>query len=282
MKGYLVVVILAVIMIACNDSSKINESKNLNMNTKSNINSQDSFKLFPVFVERVNLKRKEYKFSIYSFYSMPKEMYNDSSYYCIGNYLFAFNQKGVAIDSLLLVGGLIKCEYDVIFQDFTKQLQFSNPIFCISSASGSDHYHSEFIEFSNGSLKKLFELNYKPLKLYRKDKHTISGLIKDRDELVNDFQDYPFSVSLDNYQVTYEKPVNQKINYQTEVIENFRGYLLSLNNIKTEYLVKKGTSILVDSLNREKKTVRIVIHDTLVVYVPFDIIKNKILVNAAG
>jgi len=141
---------------------------------------------------------------------------------------------------------------------------------------------NEFIEYKNGSLKKLFEIfDYNPVKLERKDQHTLIGFVKDRDEVVSNFQDYPVIVSLDDYSVKIERPSKQKIGYETVALSDFEGYQVN-ENFKTRYLVRRGTIVLIDSINRRTNIVRITINDTIIIYVPVSKIKDKVQENIAG
>jgi hypothetical protein len=241
--------------------------------------NHDKEKYFSVVRGQIN--SKEWSIIVKSVYILPDSLRYDSSFYCKGNFLFVINNRGIVLDSIELAEG---CEDGVIVQDVTKQLHFRNPLFSISTPAGSDNYTSEFIGYSNDSLKKLFEIFEfgHPATLQWKDEHTLTGFVKNRDELVYSFQDYPITVSLDNYEVKYEKPEKQEISYTTEALDDVSGYRLSLNNQKTKYLIKKGTTILIASLNRITNTVRIIVQDTIVIYVPFTNIKDKVQVNAAG
>jgi len=77
------------------------------------------------------------------------------------------------------------------------------------------------------------------------------------------------------------RPDNQKIGYETQVLSDFEGYQI-LNKIKKKYLVKEGTTVLIDSLNRKTNIVRIVVNDSVTIYVPLLELKDKIQENSAG
>ncbi len=257
---------------------EINEEEIKVDSEKVSMNS-DKEKYFSV--ERGINYSKACSIQVKSTYQMPDKLNHDSSYYCTGNYLYVLNNVGTPIDSIRLAE---MCEYGIIIQNVTNQLHFKTPIFEIATPSGSDYYTCEFIEFNADSLRKLFEIPEagKPASLYWKDKNTLTGFIQGRDEIVGEFQDYPVKVSLDNYEVTYETPSKQHIGYKTEVLEDFSGYRFTSNNEKTNFILKKGTTILIDSLNRLTNIVRIIVNDTIVIYVPISNIKNKIQINAAG
>lgn len=136
--------------------------------------------------------------------------------------MFVINKTNKADDSIELAEG---CVNDVLIKDVTQELLFKTPIFNIVTPGGSDIYTNEFIEYKNGSLKKLFEIfDYNPIKLERKDQHTLIGFVKDRDEVVSSFQDYPVIVSLDDYSVKIERPSKQEIGYETVALSDFVGY----------------------------------------------------------
>jgi len=231
-------------------------------------------------VERARYENSEYSVIVETAYVLPDTLKHDSSYYCHGNLMLFMDKKNKTVDSIELAED---CTDGVIIQDVTKELHFKKPVFDIASPGGSDYYTCEFIQFKGGKLNKLFEIPElgHPVSLHWKDEHTLTGFIQDRDELVYAFKDYPVEVSLDDYEVKYDKPVRQIIGYTTEVLDNFDGYCLAGNN-KTKYPVKKGTTILIDSLNRSTNIVRIIVKDTIVVFVPFSTIKEKVQVNAAG
>jgi hypothetical protein len=248
------------------------------IDTTINIANSSTEKYYSV--ERGHYVSKDYLVMVKSNYLLTDTLKNDSSYYCQGNFLYLIDKVNKILDSIELAEG---CESGIIIQDVTQSLHFKTPLFNISTPSGSDYYTCEFIGYSD-SLKKLFEIPEfgRPAALEWKDKHTLTGFIKDRDELVNDFQDYPVTVSLDNYEVKYEKPAKQKIGYTTKVLYDFSGYRLPEGIRQTKYLIKKGTTIFIDSLNRSTNTVRIIVNDTVVIYVPFSNIKDKVQINAAG
>lgn len=183
------------------------------------------------------------------------------------------------MDSIGLAEG---CETGVIIQDVTQHLHFKSPLFNISSPGGSDTYTSEFIEYKNDSLQKLFEISdYNPVELEWKDGHTLTGFIKDRDEVVDNFEDYPVTVSLSDYSVKIGRPNKQEIGFSTIALADFEGYQI-VDNLKSPYVVKKGTTVLIDSLNRKTNIVRLTIRDSIIIYVPVSKIKDKVQNNAAG
>jgi len=268
------------LMGSCSDSSQKNEKTV----TKTDNKDQIPTKVYSetgdfYYVERAAFDNENFVLVVKSIYLFTDILKYDSSYYCQGNLLYIKNKTTKSIDSIRLAEG---CEKGVLIEDLTKKLQFKTPIFNIATPGGSDTFINEFIAYKNDSLKKLFEIfNYNTVDLERKDQHTLTGFVKDRDEVVYDFQDYPVTVSLNDYNVKITRPVHQKIGYETQVLSDFEGYQI-LNNSRKQYLVKEGTSVLIDSLNRNTNIVRIVVNDSVTIYVPLLQLKDKIQGNAAG
>ncbi|HEY6438291.1 MAG TPA: hypothetical protein VIY47_17015, partial [Ignavibacteriaceae bacterium] len=185
-------------------------------------------------VERAYYDSKDYSLLVKSIYLLTDTLKFDSSYYCSGNFLYVINKATRSVDSIGLAEG---CADGVLIRDVTQELRLKTPLFHIASPGGSDTYTNEFIGYKNGSLKKLFEIfDYNPAELERKDEHTLTGFVKDRDEVVSDFQDYPVIVSLDDYSVKTERPARQKIGYSTVALTDFEGYRVN-NDLKSRYLV---------------------------------------------
>ena len=242
--------------------------------TTSNSNAEKFY-----FVERASQDSKDYSVMVRSIYLLTDTLKYDSSYYCEANFLYLTNKTNNSVDSLRLEGG---CEEGVLIEDFTQKLRFKNPVFNVAIPGGSDTYTNVFIEYKNGSLKKIFEIhNYNTVDLNRKDEHTLTGFVKDRDEVVSNFQDYPVIVSLDDYSVKVIRPPNQEIGYETHALSDFEGYQI-IGNAKKRYVIKEGTPLLIDSINRKTNIVRLKIKDTIIVYIPLLQIKEKVQENTAG
>jgi hypothetical protein len=272
--------IYLLLLCSCSNSSQKNEKTVTTAENKDqtpntiNSGSGDFY-----FVERAFFDNKNFFLVVKSLYLFTDSLEYDSSYYCQGNFLYIENKTTRSIDSIHLVEG---CENGVLIEDLTKKLQFKTPIFNIATPGGSDTYINEFIGYENDSLKKLFEIfNYNTVDLERKDQNTLIGFVKDRDEVVYDFQDYPVTVSLNDCNVKITRPANQKIGYETQVLSDFEGYQI-LNNSRKQFLVKEGTTVLIDSLNRNTNIVRIVVNDSVTLYVPLLQLKDKIQGNTAG
>ena len=231
------------------------------------------------FVERASYESKNYSLKVKSIYLLTDTLKHDSSYYCEANFLYLTNKTTNSVDSLRLEGG---CEEGVLIEDFTQKLRFNNPVFNIAIPAGSDTYTNVFTEYRNGSLKKLFEIHdRRSVELERKHDHTLTGFVKDQDEVVYSYQDYPVIVSLDDYSVKIIRPPNQEIGYPTHALSDFEGYQIN-GNKKKRYVIKKGTPVLIDSINRKTNIVRLKIKDTIIVYVPLSQIKDKVQENTAG
>ncbi|HEX6848164.1 MAG TPA: hypothetical protein VF144_14380 [Chitinophagaceae bacterium] len=231
-----------------------------------------------LYVERTRYENPSHSLIVKSIYLIKDSLEYDSSYYCQGNYLYITNKSTKTIDSIELAEA---CGIGVLIDDVTQKLQFKNPIFNIATPGGSDTYINEFIAYQNDSLKKLFEiLNYNTVDLVRKDPSTLTGFVKDRDEVIGDFQDYPITVSLNDYSVRISKSIHQSIEYETKALGDFEGYQIS-NGLKRPYLVKEGSTVLIDSFNRKTNIVRVIV-DSVVIYVPLPQMKDKVQGNTAG
>ena len=281
MRNYLLLIIItAWLLCSCTGRSEKNEGTNTKAETTTratNITNSNAEKFY--FAERASYDSKDYSLMVRSIYLLTDTLKYDSSYYCEANFLYLANKINNSIDSFRLEGG---CEAGVLIDDFTQRLRFKNPVFNIAIPGGSDTYTNTFIEYKNGSLKKIFEIdNYGTVDLQRSDENTLTGFVKDRDEVVANFQDYPVIVSLRNYSVKIIRPTNQEIGYETHAVSDFEGYQID-GNVKKRYVIKKGTEVLIDSLNRKTNIVRLKIKDTIIVYVPLSQIKDKVQENTAG
>lgn len=278
-QNLFLILVLITLLTSCSQSSRHADNKISIVkidSTKININT---VKEKYVSVVRNHYFSEKCSVVVKSTYIMPDSLKEDSTFYCEGDVLFIINKAGIVLDSVKLEESE-NCVDDVKIQDVTNELHFKNLVFSITTPIGDDNYTSEFIEYSNNTLKKLFEID-EPITLQWKDKHTLTGLTSDRDELVSNFEEDTVIVSLDNYEVKYKKPIQQEIHYETETLENFNGYRISLNE-KKKYLIKKGSKILIDSLNRKTNIVRLIVKDTIIIYVPFKNIKDKVQGDNAG
>lgn len=179
-----------------------------------------------------------------------------------------------------LTGIFANCRSSMHIVDFCDSLKWDVPLFCIESIGSSDINQKEFIEFRSGKLKSLFGVD-DLIEIRRDSDSILRGTDLRRDELVHGTQEYPFSVSLSNYEVVYVKPDVQTINFESAVLEEFVGYRL-IDDQRVPYVFKVGTAILVETLFRSQKLVRVVVGEGIRVMVDYDVIEGKIQTENAG
>jgi hypothetical protein len=188
------------------------------------------------------------------------------------------NQRKIA-DTILL-GAFEYGQPKIV--DMTDSLEWPHLLLQITWDDASDVRSCEFFEFNNGTIKSLFGMSYLNT-IKRKDANTLVGFVSDRDEVVNDFQDdYPFTISLSNNKVDVEYPKVQLIGWPTEVLHEFTAYRIDQNGDTIHVDVKKGTSLIVDSIYRPSETVRLLIKDSLPLFIKIEKLDYKITTNTAG
>jgi hypothetical protein len=252
------------------ESAKTNDSTNTANDEKE------------LFIERGRYEDAQYKLLAFSRFMIPKNISYDSSYYHKGNILSLTNKSTNRSYKIQLTdpctGGS-----RVIISNVTTALHFKKPLFEITTPDCSDWYISEFIQLENDSLRNLFEISDTgPAELKRLHENALVGTVKDRDEIVGNFQDYPITVSLTDYSVTETKPSIQKIDWESEALEDIHGYRINDNLSKSRYTIKQGQKLIVDSLFRDAKKIILIVQDSIRVMCPTSEVKDKLQGNAAG
>ncbi|MFL5740681.1 MAG: hypothetical protein ACJ75B_10720 [Flavisolibacter sp.] len=227
-------------------------------------------------VERGRFSNQKYSAYVSTVYFLPEKLSEDSSYYRDGSYFYLVNKTTRQKDSTQLSEN----PSTVLIEDMSALIKGKAPLFHVSWVGDSDMGMDEFFGFKEDSLQMLFEFN-NLIELKRKNDSTLVGWVTGRDELLYQFERYPVTVSLPDYTLIDDVPSNQAIGYTTKVLSNFTGYYIS-NKGRTPYLFKAGTEILVDSIYRNTKMVRLRTKDSIIIYVPFSKIEGKVQVNAAG
>ncbi len=224
---------------------------------------------------------KEYSAKIKSIYFFPDTLKYDSSYYCEGVYLFVTRKKNGSTDSIMIEDG---DHPRFEFKNVTEAFHSKTPVFLFASEGDSDQWTTSYVSYKNDSLKDLIDIIDAGgiVELQWKDEHTMVGSASIRDELVGYGEDCPIRVSLDDYSIYYDTVLLRSYGLTVKTLSTFKGYRLMPNETKTQYKVKKGTEIWIDSINRINRTVTLKIKDTIIVYVPISEIQDKIPVNAAG
>jgi hypothetical protein len=149
----------------------------------------------------------------------------------------------------------------------------------------SDWYTTMFIGYKNNTLKEFFAIDNfnRDVVLERKDKWTLSGFVSNRDELINAFEeDYPVTASLKDYRVRFQQPAKQYIGYLSSALAAIKGYTVSPKNDTTNFTIKKGTTLMVDTLYRREKYVSLVVADSIVVRVKLQQAVDKLEKSSAG
>jgi len=234
-----------------------------------------------LYIERSHLDLENFSMSIQSKFDIPDSLKYDSSFYFEGIFLFMHEKKNNHSDSLRLEID----DYDpsdLAIGNFSDSLHFKTLLLCISWRGDSDQPGSEFVEYDGDTLKHLFTVN-NLVSLQRKDKWTLSGFVAGRDEVVSSFEsDYPLTVSLKDYETKITDPDRQAIGYSTVALADIKAYRAPTLYGKSTYLIKKGTKLIVDSIYRSLKLVRLIVSDSIILYGRPDKISENVQGNAAG
>ena len=283
MKTHFQILVTFTILIACTNNKPKSTSSQRDNKVLSTIDSSitaDGEK--ELFVERGNYEDRQYKIMAYSHFKIPEKLSYDSSYYFEENILSLTDKKNNRTYKIVISDPCTDGN-EIIIDNVTTSLRSKDPLFEVTTPDCSDWYISEFILFKKDTLKKLFDISdMKPAKLVKINDQTLTGTVTDRDEIVADFQDYPITVSLLDDSVTETKPSRQKIDFETESLEEIKGFQVDNNLSKNPYTIKKGTKLILDSIFRDTKQVRLKLNDSLFIICPISEVKGKLQSNAAG
>jgi hypothetical protein len=282
MRLYLQILLALTVFSACKNNRTKPTSltqDSITFSIDSNQRTNDEKELL---VKRGNYEDGQFKVTAYSRFMIPEKLSYDSSFYLEENILSLTNKNTNRTYTIQITdpctGGS-----EIIIDNVTSSLGFRNPVFEITTPDCSDWFISEFVSFKKDALQNLFEISdSRPAKLIRSDDNTLTGTVKDRDEVVADFQDYPITVSLNNYSVMQTKPSRQKIDFKTEALEDIHGFHTDDRVLKDRYIIKKGTRLIVDSIFRDTHQVRLKLNDSLYIVCPFSETRGKLQGNAAG
>jgi hypothetical protein len=289
MKKHFQILLVAIALIACN-----------NNRIKSTIPKQDSKAVSPIdssatndssltkneekeiLVKRGSYEDGQFRITAYSRFILPDKLSYDSSYYFKENSL-SLTDKNTNRTYKIQLTDPCSDNDEIVIDNVTNPLRFNKPVFEISTPDCSDWHISEFISFKKNTLQKLFEISdMGPAKLMKTDEYTLTGTVRDRDEIVADFQDYPITVSLTDYSVTTTKPSRQQIDFESEALDEIHGFQADDKILTTPYIIKKGTKLVVDSLFRDTQQVRLKLNSSLYIICPVSEVKGKLQGNSAG
>jgi hypothetical protein len=238
------------------------------------------------FVELAHLDLPGYHFLIKAKMHFPpgyKPEQFEWGLYFEGDYLYRLNKKTKALDSVMIQELDDESPSGLGITDMTDSLRMKRLLLNITWQGDSDMYTSDFFDCRADSLSELFDIT-QLRSIKRKDQWTLEGFHADRDELVQEGEtDYPFTVSLKDYNVIYVNPGKQEIGYPTRALENIKGWRMSRRSTDSSaYTIRKGTKVLVDTLYRDGHYVRLKIRDSIVVHVSLDEAQDKLQGNPAG
>ncbi|MFN4315633.1 MAG: hypothetical protein ACK4E0_15140 [Chitinophagaceae bacterium] len=281
MNHYLILA-SAVILASCGESRSpglSDQTKTDTINTASKLPNDYEKELL---VERGNFEDERYKMVAYSQFIIPDKISHDSSFYLKRNLLQVSEKKTNKTFHFQLTDPC-SSESKILISDVTRSLRFTEPVFQLATPDCSDWYINEFVVIKDNSIQKIFAIGgSEPVQLERRDEVTLAGAVKDRDEILGFFQDYPISVSLKDFKVAIKKPVKQSIGVLTEALETFQLSGFDTKHSFQLYTLKKGEKLFVDSLFRDTKQVRLIVKDSIPIYCPITEIKGKIQGNTAG
>jgi hypothetical protein len=136
---------------------------------------------------------------------------------------------------------------------------------------------SALVEIKDKQPKILFDIRYLET-IWRKNKDTLVGVVRDDDEVVYEMQDYPIIYCLKTDTLIIVRPNVQYIGYETYALENITG---KQPNGK-KYTIKKGQKLTVDTLYRPQNRVRVTTKDSIPVYFTTGELSLKLYTDPAG
>jgi len=283
MKQYLQVLLTLIISSSCGNNKvkpRTSTQDNISMSSIDSTHRTNDEK--ELLVKRGNYEDGKYKVSAYSRFMIPEKLSYDSSYYLKENFV-ALTDKNTNRTYKIQITDPCTGGSDIIIDNVTSSLGFKNAVFEITTPDCSDRFISEFISFKKDTLQKLFDISdVQPVELIRTNDYTLTGTVKDRDEIVYNSQDYPITVSLKDYSVTVTKPLRQEIDFETEVLEDIHGIQNGDKALTSPYIIKKGTKLIVDSIFRDTQQVRLKLNDSLYIICPISELTGKLQGNSAG
>lgn len=236
-----------------------------------------------VYVEIGKLTARNVDFSFQSRYTMPGSSgkdWVDSSRYHSGNYLIVRDKAAKVADTM---------EYTEIqksrftMQDMTDSLKFKSILIQLAYDGDSDQPASDFIEYKNGKLKRLFSM-VRLDSLARKDANTLVGIVIGWDEIVAGNMKTLITVSLPDGAITEHIPDIQYIGNWSKALEPLKAYRERKGDVLSNpYIIKQDSELTIDTFYRKKGLVRMMVNDSIPVYMWKDSLNHeKIVVNTAG
>jgi len=168
------------------------------------------------------------------------------------------------------------------FVEMSDSLHFKRPLIQVNWYGDSDIPMSEFLGYSHDTLKTLFTLD-NIVSIMRKDEWTLTGFMSGRDEIIYQPEDdYPFTVSLEDFTVESEPPPVQYIGWRTKTLEPVKGFKMITIKDSIRYTVKKGIELRVDTFYRSAGRVILILPDSSKFHTTFEEVKLKLESNSAG
>lgn len=274
---------LVLIALACKDGTT-ETNKTISAIDPANVidESRQSDERVELLVLRGLLETKTFYLKVYSRFSIPQKIDQDSSFYHRGNLLRLIDLSSMDSFNVPLAD---PCTFDgeIEIRDLTNELKYEHPLFEVSTPDCSDWWLNEFISFQGDSLTRLFEIaDGKPTQLIRKDANSLAGFVNARDEILGYFQSYPINISLYDFSIKTIYPDRQKLDILTYVLDDFQGLEEGPDNKLRIVSIKRHSEVLVDSIFRDTKQVLLRVDSTRTIISSFSDIKGKLQGNTAG
>jgi hypothetical protein len=229
--------------------------------------------------ERAKFVAKNPTVAVLAHYSVPVDQAGSvkrGSYYFEGLLLVLRDTITKVADTLALpFSGRITD--NAIVTNLTESLEFNTLLLKFEYVGDSDMSMSALVEVKNKKPKLLFDICDLE-KISRKNKDTLVGVVRAKDELVYYVQDYPIIYCLKTDTLVIVRPDVQYIDGPSHALENITG---RRPNGK-KYTIKKGQEFTVDTLYRREKRVRITTKDSIPVYFTLEELDNKIYTDPSG
>ena len=161
-------------------------------------------------------------------------------------------------------------------------LRFKSPLLEVNWSGDSDIPMSEFVGYWHDTLRSLFTLD-NLVSIVRKDEWTLTGFTCQRDEIIYQAEcDYPFTVSLKEFEVGGDDPPVQYIGWHTKTLEPVRGYKMISAKDSIRYTIKEGVEVQIDTFYRAAGRVILILPDSTKFHTKFGEVKSKLQQNTAG
>ena len=279
-----IIFILLVLIVSCRGKDQHQEKASNVKITEINTAQLDSLKRDPGAPRLSNddsghFFLQRYTITLRSTEMFPKQTIDESGKYGV-NYI-AILDKATGRSDTLKLGWEDDLVDNLTVINLTDSLHFNTLHFLVHWSASSDYEYNNFYSY-DGRLKFLFDMP-QLISIDRKDENTLIGYAASRDDIVGAFQNYPFTVSVNNnYEVKFIDQPNICICWETEAMADMHVFKTKIPDSSKMRLIKEGTHLRVDTFYTPLKMVRLILSDSTILYARPEEVKEKVRINAAG